>query len=211
MLPGLARTCPLSISFLWTPRRRAPMLSPAWASSNSLRNISIPVTTTLRVSSFRPTISTSSDTWRVPASTLPVATVPRPVIENTSSTGMMKFLSVSRSGSGMKLSTASISSMILSPHGPFGSSRAFRAEPLMIGQSVKSYSSNCSTISISTNSSNSSSSTMSHLFMNTTMYGTLTWRDRRMCSFVWAITPSVAATTKIAPSIWAAPVIMFLT
>ena len=33
----------------------------------------------------------------------------------------------------------------------------------------------------------------------------------RMCSFVWGIGPSVAATTRIAPSIWAAPVIIFLT
>ena len=34
---------------------------------------------------------------------------------------------------------------------------------------------------------------------------------RRMCSLVCAIGPSVAAQTRIAPSIWAAPVIMFFT
>ena len=147
------------------------MLSPAWASSRSLRNISIPVTTTLRVSSLIPTISTSSDTWRTPASTLPVATVPRPVMENTSSTGITNGLSVSRCGSGMYSSTASISSMILSPHGPAGSSRALRAEPWITGMSSpgKSYSERRSRISISTSSRSSSSSTISHLFMNTTM------------------------------------------
>ena len=42
------------------------------------------------------------------------------------------------------------------------------------------------------------------------MKGTSTWRARRMCSRVWGMGPSVAATTRIAPSIWAAPVIMFL-
>ena len=47
--------------------------------------------------------------------------------------------------------------------------------------------------------------------MNTTRYGTPTWRASRMCSRVWGIGPSVAATTRIAPSIWAAPVTMFLT
>ena len=51
---------------------------------------------------------------------------------------------------------------------------------------------------------------MSTLFMATTMYGTPTCRASRMCSRVWGIGPSVAATTTIAPSICAAPVIMFL-
>ena len=37
------------------------------------------------------------------------------------------------------------------------------------------------------------------------MYGTSTWRASRMCSRVWGIGPSVAATTRMAPSIWAAP------
>jgi hypothetical protein len=47
--------------------------------------------------------------------------------------------------------------------------------------------------------------------MKTTMAGTPTCRARRMCSLVCGIGPSVAATTRIAPSICAAPVIMFLT
>ena len=51
---------------------------------------------------------------------------------------------------------------------------------------------------------------MSTLLRKTTMYGTSTWRASRMCSRVWGIGPSVAATTRMAPSIWAAPVIMFL-
>ena len=39
----------------------------------------------------------------------------------------------------------------------------------------------------------------------------LSINDKRICSFVCGIAPSVAATTRIAPSICAAPVIMFLT
>ena len=39
---------------------------------------------------------------------------------------------------------------------------------------------------------------------------TPTWRARRMCSRVCGMGPSAALTTRIAPSIWAAPVIMFL-
>ena len=42
-----------------------------------------------------------SDTFTVPRSTRPVATVPRPEMENTSSTGIRKGWSVARSGSGM--------------------------------------------------------------------------------------------------------------
>ena len=51
---------------------------------------------------------------------------------------------------------------------------------------------------------------MSTLFRKTTMLGTSTWRASRMCSRVCGIGPSGALTTRIAPSIWAAPVIMFL-
>ncbi len=42
------------------------------------------------------------------------------------------------------------------------------------------------------------------------MLGTPTWRARSTCSRVCGITESSAETTRIAPSIWAAPVIMFL-
>jgi hypothetical protein len=51
---------------------------------------------------------------------------------------------------------------------------------------------------------------MSTLFRNTTMNGTPTWRASRMCSRVCGIGPSAAETTRIEPSICAAPVIMFL-
>ena len=76
----------------------------------------------------------------MPRSTRPVATVPRPVIENTSSTGIRNGLSDARSGVGMYESTASISSKM---HWHSGVSFAFlpavsassasSADPLMIG------------------------------------------------------------------------------
>ena len=53
--------------------------------------------------------------------------------------------------------------------------------------------------------------TWSTLFMYTTRAGTPTWRASRMCSRVCGIGPSAADTTRIAPSICAAPVIMFFT
>ena len=58
-----------------------------------LANISMPVMTVLVGWSLKPTISTSSDIFTTPLSTLPVATVPRPVMENTSSTGIRKGMS----------------------------------------------------------------------------------------------------------------------
>ena len=51
---------------------------------------------------------------------------------------------------------------------------------------------------------------MSALFNATTMYGTSTCFASRTCWWVCGIGPSAAETTRIAPSIWAAPVIMFL-
>jgi hypothetical protein len=51
---------------------------------------------------------------------------------------------------------------------------------------------------------------MSTLFSATTIDGTPTWRANSTCSRVWGIGPSAADTTRIAPSTWAAPVIMFL-
>ena len=151
------------------------MLSPASAKSRSFLNISIPVTTVVLFSSVRPTISTSSDILSVPLSTLPVATVPRPVIVNTSSTGIRKGRSLLRSGVGIYSSTASISSRMHLYSSALGSVevevRARYAEPLMIGVSSpgKSYSLRSSRISISTSSRSSGSSTWSVLFMNTTI------------------------------------------
>ncbi len=83
-------------------------MSPACPSSSSLRNISTPVHVVLRVSPS-PTISSSSPTLTIPRSIRPVTTVPRPVIVNTSSTGIRNGLSISRFGSGMNVSHASIS------------------------------------------------------------------------------------------------------
>ncbi len=61
----------------------------------------------------------------------PVATVPRPVIEKTSSTDIRKGLSTSRVGSGISLSMASISALMEAT--PAGSpARAFVADPRMI-------------------------------------------------------------------------------
>ena len=158
-----------------------------------------------------PMISTSSLTFTMPRSMRPVMTVPRPVIVKTSSTGMRNGFSVSRSGVGMCSSTASISSMIDSPH--FSSPcSAGKAATRTTGMSSpgNSYSERSSRTSISTSSMSSSSSTMSHLLSATTRAGTPTWRASSTCSRVCGIGPSVAATTRIAPSIWAAPVIMFL-
>ena len=74
-----------------------------------------------------------------------------------------------------------------------------------------SYAESSSRTSSSTSSNSSSSSTWSHLFRYTTIAGTPTCRANRMCSRVCGIGPSAALTTKIAPSICAAPVIMFFT
>ena len=52
---------------------------------------------------------------------------------------------------------------------------------------------------------------MSHLFSATTIEGTPTCRASSTCSRVWGMGPSAAETTKMAPSTWAAPVIMFFT
>jgi len=74
-----------------------------------------------------------------------------------------------------------------------------------------SYLLSSSRISISTSSRSSGSSTRSTLLRKITRAGTLTWRASSTCSRVWGIGPSAALTTRMAPSIWAAPVIMFLT
>ena len=150
----------------------------------------------------------------MPRSTRPVHTVPRPEIENTSSTGIRNGRSIGRSGCGMYSSTASISFRIASwPSSGSLPSSAISAEPWMIGilSPGNWYFDSSSRTSSSTRSSSSGSSTMSTLFMNTTSAGTPTWRASRMCSRVCGIGPSAADTTRIAPSICAAPVIMFFT
>src|ERR1700690_1064002 len=66
-------------------------------------------------------------------------------------------------------------------------SRAFRAGPRMIGMSSpgKWFLVSSSRTSSSTRSSSSGSSTASHLLRKTTMYGTSTWRARRVGSRGW--------------------------
>ena len=187
------------------------MLSPACAWSRSFRNISTPVTTVFRVSP-KPTISISSPTFTTPRSTRPVTTVPRPVIVNTSSTLIRNGLSTSRNGSGINVSSALTSSQIGFAASPVGSAIAFVADPRMIGvlSPGNLYFVSRSRTSSSTRSRISGSSTRSHLFMNTTIAGTFTWWASRMCSRVCGIGPSAADTTSTAPSICAAPEIMFL-
>jgi hypothetical protein len=65
-----------------------------------LRNISTPVQVVFCTGRM-PTISTSSPTLITPRSIRPVTTVPRPEIENTSSTGIRNGRSFGRSGCGM--------------------------------------------------------------------------------------------------------------
>ena len=130
-----------------------------------------------------------------------------------SSIGIRNGLSMSRCGSGMYLSTASISARIgFAASSDPDPSSAFVAEPRTTGTSSpgNSYVFRSSRTSSSTRSRSSGSSTMSTLFRKTTMYGTPTCRASRMCSRVCGIGPSAADTTRIDPSIWAAPVIMFL-
>ena len=136
------------------------------------------------------------------------------MIENTSSTGIRNGLSSARFGCGIDLSSAAISSSMHSfAAASSGFCSALAAAPRTIGISSpgNSYLFSSSRTSSSTSSSSSGSSTMSHLFRNTTMCGTFTCRASSTCSRVCGIGPSAADTTRIAPSICAAPVIMFFT
>src|SRR5437879_1689020 len=137
---------------------------------------------------------------------------PRALIENTSSTGIRNGLSTSRFGTGMLLSSAANSSSTFTTH-CFSPAIAFKAEPRITGMSSPGYSyfDSSSRTSSSTRSNSSASSTRSHLLRRTTIAGTFTCRANRMCSRVCGIGPSTADTTRIAPSIWASPVIMFFT
>jgi hypothetical protein len=134
------------------------------------------------------------------------------LIENTSSIAIRNGLSMSRTGSGMSSPAPSISSSIDFSH--FGSPlSAGSAAPRMIGALSPSnlYLFSSSRTSISTRSSISGSSTASHLFsedhdVRSDRPGAPAARARAS-----AASPlSSALTTRIAPSICAAPVIMFL-
>gem|GEM_PF-2822405 len=142
-------------------------------------NISTQVTVVFLVSLI-PTISISSPTLIIHCSILPVTTVPLPLIENTSSTGIRNGLSRGLSGTGTNFSIASNNSIIVLAQYflsiSVGFCRATNHEPLITGVSSpgNSYLDSNSLISISTRSNISGSSTISHLFMYTTMYGTPT-------------------------------------
>src|SRR3989442_1114160 len=194
MLPGFASTIPRSTSCFSTPRRRRPTLSPACPSSNSFRNISTPVTTVF-LSVPNPTISTSSCTFTFPRSIRPVATVPRPVIGNTSSTGIRNGFSTSRFGTGMFLSSAANSSSTFPTHA-LSPAIAFKADPRITGMSSPGYSyfDNSSRTSSSTRSNSSASSTRSHLFRNTTIAATFV-RAAVNVVFPWSTCPMVPTFT----------------
>mmetsp|Transcript_30872 Transcript_30872/g.41563 ORF Transcript_30872/g.41563 Transcript_30872/m.41563 type:complete len:233 (+) Transcript_30872:44-742(+) len=220
--PGAQMTCPRTMALLSMPRQRRPTVYPAGPSGRSVLNMRMPVTTDFWGFLPRPRISISSPFLTIPCSTRPVATVPRPGMEKTSSTASRKGLSVSRSGRSTYSSTVSMSSKILSHHlsSPFLmpgfafiASRACNADPWMKGVSSPGnpYWLSISRVSSSTSSNNSSSSMTSTLFMKHTSLGTPTCFDKRMCSRVWAIGPSGDEMTRTPPSIWQAPVIMFLT
>ena len=83
MDPGATITIPRRSCSRFTPRNKAPMLSPASPRSSSLWNISTPVKVVLKLAP-RPRISTSQPLVMTPRSTRPVATVPRPEMEKTS-------------------------------------------------------------------------------------------------------------------------------
>ena len=92
-------------------------------------------------------------------------------------------------------------------------SNAFSAEPVTIGVSSpgNSYVDSRSRTSISTSSSKLfvvNLVSLVHVYHDVRH---ATWRASRMCSRVCGIGPSAALTTRIAPSICAAPVIMFFT
>src|SRR4051794_11304030 len=88
--PAAVMTAPRWMWFFSRPLNNTPMLSPAFASSRCLRNISIASTVALRV----PSIRTVSPVRSVPLSTRPVATTPRLRMTNTSSTVILNMSGV---------------------------------------------------------------------------------------------------------------------
>ena len=121
------------------PLKRIPTLSPASPLSNIFLNISTPVIVEESFSAPIPMISTASPVFATPVSILPVATVPLPVIEKTSSIGIKKSLSTSLLGNSIQVSTASINSVTVFTHfsSPF---KAPSADPNTTGPLSPSYS-----------------------------------------------------------------------
>ena len=180
-------------------------------SSSCFLNISTPVTTVLRVSR-KPTISTSSPTFTLPRSIRPVTTVPRPEIEKMSSIGIRNGLSSSRAGCGTLLSTASISASICFSHfsSPFKRSERGQANHRrVVSREADSFS---ATRALRARPDPAVRDHPPHRTCSAPPRCTAHRPDgpSSTCSRVCGIGPSVAATTRIAPSICAAPVIMFL-
>src|SRR3989454_397932 len=138
--------------------------------------------------------------------------VPPPVIQTPPPPAITTGFPPSPFGPGMPASSAANSSSPFPPHA-LSPAIAFSADPRITGTSSpgNSYLLRSSRTSSSTRSNSSASSTKSHLLRNTTIAGTFTCRASKMCSRVCGIGPSTADTTRIAPSICAAPVIMFFT
>ena len=116
-------------------------------------------------------ISTSSPTLMMPRSMRPVATVPRPLIENTSSIAIRNGLSMSRTGSGMYAveRVEQLADRLLPLRVAVERREAPRPRTTGALSPSNLYLLRSSRTSISTRSSISGSSTASHLFRNTTM------------------------------------------
>ena len=98
--PGLQSTIPRRIAVLFNTAGSRPTLSPASPSSSNFWTFPHRWQVVGSGLSIRPTISIDSPTL-IPLSIRPVATVPRPVIENTSSTDIRNGWSTRRGGSGI--------------------------------------------------------------------------------------------------------------
>src|SRR3989475_3083 len=209
--------------FVTTPAPTVP--PPSRIAKRSCSSIAIGVISSIVIFVLSPALTTSpppplppprtsppAPAVTSPRSTRPGAPAPGPVVQNTSHTATRICLPPSPFGTGMLLSSAVRSPSPFATPG-FSPAIAFRAEPRITGMSSPGYTyfDNSSRTSSSTRSRSSASSTRSHLLRNTTIAGTFTCRANRMCSRVCGIGPSTADTTRIAPSIWAAPVIMVFT
>ena len=125
--------------------------------------------------------------------------------------GIRNGLSTSRCGSGTYVSSASISLRMLStPAASPLSAPSALTRTTGTSSPGNPYEVSSSRTSSSTRSSSSGSSTASTLLSATTRHGTSTCRASSTCSRVCGIGPSTADTTRMPPSICAAPVIMFL-
>ena len=167
----------------------------------------------LAASRGSPRSRASSPTFTLPRSIRPVTTVPRPEIEKMSSIGIRNGRSIARSGMRHILVHRFHQLVDLDFSHCASPFNAPSAEPRMTGRVV------ARVVVLRQQLANFHLHQVDQLLdlqphrtcsETRTMYGTPTWRASSTCSLVCGIGPSVAATTRIAPSICAAPVIMFL-